>query len=143
GGWGSYDPGTPAAVVAEVTVGGDGTWKADRIVCAVDCGVAVNPLGVRAQVEGAAAWALSALSTEITLDKGRVVQGNYREFPILRMSAMPAVETHIVGSDADPVGMGEPPVPVTLAAVVNALSAAAGRRVRRLPVHAADLRKSW
>jgi isoquinoline 1-oxidoreductase beta subunit len=136
----AYDGQTSAAVVAEVTAGRDGTWRADRVVCAVDPGVAVNPLGLRAQVEGSVAWALSALGTEITLKSGRVEQGTYRDFPILRFRDMPRVETHIVDSDAPPTGMGEPPVPVTTAAIANALSAAAGRRVRRLPVRAADLK---
>jgi isoquinoline 1-oxidoreductase beta subunit len=136
----SYDGRTPAAVIAEVTVGRDGEWRVDRIVCAIDCGVAVNPLGIRAQVEGSVAWAVSALSSEITLEKGRVVQANYRDFPILRYADMPKVETHIVQSDAPPTGSGEPPVPITAAAVANALSAATGRRVRRLPVRAEDLK---
>jgi isoquinoline 1-oxidoreductase subunit beta len=128
------------AVVAEVAVSADGAWRVDRIVCAVDCGVAVNPLGIRAQVEGSVAWALSALSTEITLKAGRVEQSNYGDLPILRLRDMPRVETHIVESDAAPTGMGEPPVPVTAAAVANALSAASGRRVRRLPVRVPDLK---
>ena len=136
----AYDGMTSAAVVAEVTVGKDGTWRADRLVCAVDPGVAVNPLGIRAQVEGSVAWALSALATEITLKNGRVEQGTYRDFPILRFRDMPRVETHIVDSDAPPTGMGEPPVPVAVAAMANALSAASGRRVRKLPVRAADLK---
>jgi isoquinoline 1-oxidoreductase beta subunit len=136
----AYDGQTSAAVVAEVTVSRDGTWRTDRVVCAVDPGVAVNPLGIRAQVEGSVAWAMSALSTEITLKAGRVQQGTYRDFPILRFRDMPRVETFIVDSDAPPTGMGEPPVPVTTAAVANALSAASGRRVRRLPLRAADLK---
>jgi isoquinoline 1-oxidoreductase beta subunit len=136
----SYDGRTPAAVIAEVTVERGGAWRVDRIVCAMDCGVAINPLGIRAQVEGSVAWAVSALSSEITLEKGRVVQGNYRDFPILRFADMPKVETHVVPSDAAPTGTGEPPVPITAAAVANALSAATGRRVRRLPVRPEDLK---
>jgi isoquinoline 1-oxidoreductase beta subunit len=136
----AYDGNTPAAVVAEVTVNRDGTWRVDRVVCAIDCGVAVNPLGIRAQVEGSVAWAVSAMSSEITLERGRVVQSSYRDFPILRFADMPKVETHIVPSDASPTGTGEPPVPITAAAVANALSAATGRRVRRLPVRADDLK---
>jgi isoquinoline 1-oxidoreductase subunit beta len=136
----SYDGRTPAAVVAEVTVGAGGDWRVDRIVCTMDCGVAVNPLGIRAQVEGSVAWAVSALGTEITLDRGRVVQANYRDFPILRLADMPKVETYIVPSDAAPTGAGEPPVPVTTAAIANALAAATGRRVRRLPIRAEDVK---
>ena len=136
----SYDGRTPAAVVAEVTVGAEGTWRVDRIICAMDVGVAVNPLGIRAQVEGSVAWALSALSSEVTLDRGRVVQANYKDFPILRVRDMPKVETYIVQSDAAPTGAGEPPVPITTAAVANAISAATGKRVRRLPIRAEDLK---
>ncbi len=135
----SYDGKTPAAVVAEVKVERGG-WSVERIVAVVDCGIAVNPIGIRAQVEGSVAWALSGLSTEITLKGGRVEQSNFEEFPILRFRDMPKIETHIVPSDAAPTGMGEPPVPVTTAAVVNALSAATGRRLRRIPVHPDDLK---
>jgi hypothetical protein len=102
----SYDGRTPAAVIAEVTVGAAGDWRVDRIVCAVDCGVAINPLGVRAQVEGSVAWALSALSAGITLDRGRVVESTYRDFPILRFRDMP--RSRPSSSDAAPTGMGEP-----------------------------------
>ena len=133
-----YDGYTYSAIVADASVGG-GRWRAERIVCAVDCGLAINPLGIRAQVEGAVAWALSALATRITLKDGRVEQATYRDFPILRFRDMPGVETHVVPSDAPPTGMGEPPVPVALAAVMNALSAAAGRRLRRVPVDPDDL----
>jgi len=136
-----YDGYTYCAIVADASVGG-GRWRAERIVCAVDCGLAINPLGIRAQVEGAVAWALSALATRVTLKEGRVEQATYRDFPILRFRDMPGVETHVVRSDAPPTGMGEPPVPVALAAVMNALSAAAGRRLRRVPVDPGDLNPS-
>jgi isoquinoline 1-oxidoreductase beta subunit len=136
----SYDGRTPAAVIAEVTVGSGGDWRVDRVVCAMDCGVAVNPLGIRAQVEGSVAWSVTALSAEITLDRGRVVQSTYRDVPILRFRDMPKIETHIVESDAAPTGSGEPPVPIATAAIANALSAATGRRIRRLPVRPEDLK---
>jgi CO/xanthine dehydrogenase Mo-binding subunit len=126
------------AVVAEVSVDAEGRWKVDRIVCGVDCGTAVNPLGVRAQTEGGVVWAISAVSSEITLLRGRVQQSSFRDFPLLRMDAAPSVETHVVPSEEPPTGMGEAVNPVCLAAVVNALSAAAGRRLRRLPLTAED-----
>jgi len=132
-----YDGYTYTAVVAEVSADAE-HWRAERTVCAVDCGIPVNPLGIRAQVEGAVAWALSALSTQITLKAGRVEQSTYRDFPISRFREMPRVETHIVASEAAPTGMGEPPVPVAAAAITNALSAAVGRRLRRLPVSRDD-----
>jgi len=135
----SYDGRTPAAAIAEVTLDRGG-WRVDRVVCAVDCGIAVNPMGIRAQTEGSVAWALSGLGTEITLKNGRVEQSSYSDFPILRFRDMPKVETHIVASEAAPSGMGEPPVPIALAAIVNALSAASGRRLRRVPVKPEDLK---
>ena len=116
----SYDGRTPAAVVAEVTVEAGGVWRVDRIVCAVDCGVAVNPLGVRAQVEGSVAWALSALVDRDHAQRRPRRAVNYCDFPILRLRDMPRVETHIVAERrARPTGMGEPPVPVTAAAVAT------------------------
>jgi isoquinoline 1-oxidoreductase beta subunit len=135
-----YDGFTYTAIVAEVSVGKDGTWRAERVTCAVDCGIPVNPLGIRAQVEGSVAWALSALATGITLRNGRVEQSSYGDFPVLSLRDMPRVETFISDSEAAPTGMGEPPVPVTSAAVANALFAASGRRLRRLPLRAEDLK---
>jgi isoquinoline 1-oxidoreductase beta subunit len=135
-----YDGGTCVAVIAEVRIDPGSDWRVERIVCGVDCGVAVNPLGIRAQVESAAVWAISAVSSEITLSAGRVEQSSYRDFPVLRMRATPRIETHIVPSERPPSGMGEPPAPATLAAVVNALSAATGRRLRRIPVKPRDMK---
>ncbi len=135
----SYDGRTPAAAIAEVTIDRGG-WRVDRVVCAVDCGVPVNPMGIRAQTEGSVAWALSGLSTEVTLRGGRVEQSSFNDFPILRFRDMPKIETYIVASEAAPSGMGEPPVPVALAAIVNALSSASGHRLRRVPVKPNDLK---
>lgn len=136
-----HDAGTYAAAVAEVSVSAAGKWKVDRVVCAVDCGIAVNPLGVRAQVESGVVWAISAVSSEITLSRGSVRQSSYRDFPVLQMGATPAIETYVLPSEAPPTGMGEAVNPVSLAAVVNALSAATGRRLHRLPVRPRDLKQ--
>jgi isoquinoline 1-oxidoreductase beta subunit len=121
------------AHVAEVTVQADGTVKVDRVVSAVDCGTAINPDNIRSQVEGAVGFALSSLSEEITLQGGRVVQGNFDGFPILRLPDMPAVEVHIVASSGPPTGIGEPGVPPLAPAVANAIAAATGKRLHRLP----------
>jgi len=121
------------AHVAEVSVRPDGSYKVDRIVSAVDCGTAINPDNVRAQVEGSVAFALSSLAQEITLRDGRVEQGNFDAFPMLRIPDMPAVEVHILPSTAPPTGIGEPGVPPVAPAVANALAAATGRRLHRLP----------
>ena len=131
---------TFVAQVAEVTVKEDGSLKVDRVVCAVDCGTAINPDNVRAQVEGGVGFALSAaLHGKITLKDGQVEQGNFDGFPLLRMSEMPIVEVHIVPSAAAPTGIGEPGVPPLAPAVANAITAATGKRLRQLPFDTAEL----
>jgi isoquinoline 1-oxidoreductase beta subunit len=139
-GWGSY-----VAQVAEVTCDAKkGTLRVDRVVCAVDCGTAINPLGVRAQMEGAINFGLTqALKSEITVTKGRVDQSNFHDYEVLRMSdAPPVIEVHIVPSAEPPGGCGEPGVPPAAPALANAIFAATGKRIRRLPIRAADLRST-
>ncbi|MNT70847.1 Isoquinoline 1-oxidoreductase subunit beta [compost metagenome] len=105
------------------------------MVCAVDCGVAINPDVIRAQVEGGVGFALSAALREaITFTDGKVEQSNLHNYELLRISEMPTVEVHIVASASAPTGIGEPPVPPLAPAVVNALAAATGKRIRRLPI---------
>ena len=125
------------AQVAEVTVKDDGSYRVDRVVCAVDCGVAINPDIVRAQVEGAIGFALSAVTAgAITLTEGKVDQSNFHDYQPLRIADMPRIEVHIVPSAANPTGIGEPGVPPLAPAVANALAAATGKRVRKLPITA-------
>jgi CO/xanthine dehydrogenase Mo-binding subunit len=122
------------AEVAEVTVGDKGI-RVDRVVCAVDCGFALNPDVVAAQMEGGIVYALSAaLMGAITLEGGRVKQSNFHDYRVLRMSQMPRVEVHIVESTDDPHGVGEPAVPPLAPAVANAMAMATGKPVRRLPL---------
>ncbi len=122
------------AQVAEVTLRKDGLPRVERVVCAVDCGVAVNPDVIRAQMEGAIGFGLgAALWSEITLDKGRVVQSNFHDYRTLRIDDMPKVEVHIVPSAEPPTGVGEPGVPPIAPAVANAYFHLTGERVRRLP----------
>ena len=129
------------AEVAEVTVKQDGSYRVDRVVCAVDCGIAVNPDVVRAQVEGSVGFALSAaMHGAITLTDGKVDQSNFHDYVPLRINEMPVVEVHIVASNANPTGIGEPPVPPLAPAVANALAAATGKRVRKLPIAADQLK---
>jgi isoquinoline 1-oxidoreductase beta subunit len=138
----AYHRQTMVAQVAEVSVGREGDVRVHRVVCAVDCGLAVNPLGVEAQVESAVLWGLSAtLHGRITFKNGRVEQSTYSDFPVMRLNETPAIETHIVTSTSRPLGVGEQPVPPIYAAVANAVFAATGKRVRELPIKAADLRK--
>lgn len=126
--------GTVVAEVAEVAVDERGGVRVERVVCAVDCGVAVNPDQIRSQMEGGIGFGLGAiLHSQITLTGGRVDQGNFDTYKVLRFSEMPRVEVHVVPSAAAPSGVGEPGVPPIGPAVANAL-AAAGRRVRSLPL---------
>jgi isoquinoline 1-oxidoreductase beta subunit len=123
------------AQVAEVTVRADGGYSVDRVVCAVDCGIAVNPDVIRAQMEGGIGYGLSALLREaITLKEGRVEQANFDGYPVLRITDMPRIEVHIVPSAEKPTGVGEPGTPVIAPAVANALFAATGKRLRSLPL---------
>lgn len=122
------------AQVAEVTVRPDGEIKVDRVVCAVDCGVAINPDVIRAQMEGGIGFGLGAvLYGAITLEDGAVQQSNFDGYRVLRIDEMPAVEVHIVESTEPPTGVGEPGVPPIGPAVANAVFAATGRRIRTLP----------
>jgi isoquinoline 1-oxidoreductase beta subunit len=147
-GWGSSLPagvhrgvaiassfGSFVAQVAEVSVDANGKPRVQRVVAAVDCGATVNPEVIRRQVEGAIAYGLSAaLFEKITIRNGRIEQTNFDSYPMLRMTEMPKVEVHIVPSTEAPGGIGEPGLPAASPAVVNALFAATGRRVRTLPV---------
>ena len=126
---------TFVAQVAEVTVTPDNKFTVDRVVCAVDCGIAVNPDVIRAQMEGGIGFGLSAaLYGAITLKDGAVEQSNFHDYPVLRINEMPAVEVHIVASSDKPTGVGEPGVPPIAPAVANALAAATGQRLRKLPL---------
>jgi isoquinoline 1-oxidoreductase beta subunit len=135
-----YHGRTLTAQVAEVSVGKTGDVRVHRIVCATDCGVVVNPLGLEGQVESGVAWGLSyALKGEITLQEGRVAQTSYRNYPLLTISEMPEVETHTISGGSRPSGFGEMPVPPVAAAVGNAIFAAAGKRLRRVPIRPSEL----
>jgi len=134
----AYDGRTYAAEVAEVSVE-KGRLKVHKITCAVDCGFVVNPAGLEAQVEGGIAFGLSALTTQITWEKGRTVQTGFHDFPVLRLADMPVIETHVVPSAEAPSGMGEPPVPLAIPAVLNAVFAATGKRIRRVPLEGGQI----
>jgi isoquinoline 1-oxidoreductase subunit beta len=126
--------------VAEVSVDKDGRVRVHRVVCAVDCGRAVNPDAVAAQVEGAIVYGLTAaLKSRITVAEGRVRESNFDDYAMLRIDEMPEVEVHIVPSSEEPTGIGEPGLPPVAAAVGNAIFAATGKRVRRLPIRPEDL----
>lgn len=128
--------GSYAAQVAEVSIV-DGAIRVHRVVCAIDCGIAVNPAGITAQMESGIVFGLSAaLYGRIDLTKGRVQQSNYHDYRVLRMNEMPQIDVHIVASTANPGGIGEVGVPPVAPAVANALFALTGERQRELPLRA-------
>ena len=134
--------GTYMAQIAEVEVSNNGAVRVRRVVCAVDCGIAVNPDTIRAQIQSAIMFGVTAaLYGEITIKAGRVEQTNFDTYQILRIDAAPVVEVHIVGSSETPGGMGEAGTSAIVPAVTNAIFAATGKRLRKLPVDAALLRQ--
>jgi isoquinoline 1-oxidoreductase subunit beta len=136
-GYYSFESYTAAVVEASVK---DGQVKCQRIVYAVDCGRPVNPEGVRAQVESAAIYALSAtLHDAITIKGGRVEQSNFNDYEMPRMNETPKTEVHVIMSHEDPTGIGEPGLPVVAPALCNAIFAGTGKRIRRLPIRSEDL----
>jgi len=125
---------TEVAQVVEITMRPNGSFKVERVVCAVHCGVAVNPDNIRAQMEGGIGFGLGAvMKSQTTLDKGRVVETNFDSHEVLRFDEMPVVEVHIVPSTDAPTGVGEPGVPPIGPAVANAVFAATTRRLHVLP----------
>lgn len=136
--------GSISAQVAEVTVRNDGSVRIMRVVSAVDCGIAINPDGVRAMTEGAINFALTAvLFGEITMKDGRVEQSNFHDYRVMRLNEAPEIEVHIVPSTAEPSGVGELGAMLIGPAVANAIFAATGVRVRRLPIDRKLLEGSW
>jgi len=130
--------GSFVAQVAEVSVTGN-QINIHRVVCAVDCGICVNPASVAAQMEGGVVFGLSAaLYGELTFKQGRVLQSNFHDYQLLRVHEMPKVEAHIVPSSEKPGGVGETGVPPIAPAVANAVFAATGKRLRRLPLRLAE-----
>jgi isoquinoline 1-oxidoreductase beta subunit len=133
---------TYMAHVAEVEVSKDGTVRVRRVVCAVDCGTVVNPDTVQAQIQGAVIFGITAaLYGEITLKDGRVEQTNFDTYQMLRMNEAPAIEVHIVQSSEPPGGMGEPGTSAIVPAVTNAIFAATGKRLRKLPIDTTALKQ--
>jgi isoquinoline 1-oxidoreductase beta subunit len=139
----AFSYGSYAAHVVEAGVARDGTVRVHRVVCAIDCGIAVNPDQVKAQTEGGAVYALTAaLYGRITLDQGRVQQSNFHDYRMMRINEMPTVEVHILASGKAPGGLGEPGVPPLAPALGNAIFALTGRRIRTLPIRAEDLKRA-
>jgi len=133
--------GSIVAEVAEVSVSKRGEVRVDRVVCAVDCGHVVNPLTVAEQMESGIVYGLTAaLYGQITIKDGRVVEGNFDDYQMLRLDAMPEVETHLALTGGDKWGgIGEPGVPPLAPSVCNAIFKVTGKRVRSLPLSNHDL----
>lgn len=126
---------TFVAEVAEVSMPQDGVPRVHRVVCAIDCGTLINPDTVEAQCQSNIVYGLTAtLYGEITIAKGRVVQSNFNDYPMLKLAQMPQVDVVLVRSDAPPGGIGEAALPAIAPAVCNAMFAVTGKRVRRLPI---------
>jgi isoquinoline 1-oxidoreductase beta subunit len=133
--------GSFVAQVAEVSVSKEGELKVHRVVCAIDCGLAVNPDGVKAQMESGIIFALTAVKYgQITFEDGKVKQRNFHDYPILRMHEAPLIESYIVQSTEKMGGAGECGVPPLAPAIGNAIFAATGKRVRELPLRPDELK---
>jgi isoquinoline 1-oxidoreductase subunit beta len=133
---------TYMAHIAEVEVSKNGAVGVRRVVCAVDCGIAVNPDTIRAQIQGAVNFGITAaLYGEITLKDGRVEQSNFDTYQILRMNEAPTIEVYIVQSAESPGGMGEAGTSAIVPAVTNAIFAATGKRLRKLPIDTGALKQ--
>ena len=155
-GWGSALPagwgrgialhlsfGTIVAEVAEVSVTEDGALRVERIVCAVDCGVVINPDTIEAQLESAIIFGLTAaLYGEITIKKGRVQEGNFPDYEMVKLATAPKIEVHIIAGGEKPGGVGEPGTPPVAPAVANAIFDATGKRIRGLPIRHHDLART-
>ena len=156
GGWGKPTPegvgrgiamhesfNTVVAQVVDVRIGDDGQVKVERVVCAVECGTAVNPDVIAAQMEGGIGYGLgAALRNAVTMTDGVVDQSNFHDYLPTRLSDMPDIEVHIVPSNAAPTGVGEPGVPPLAPAIANAITSLTGERVTRLPFSRTPLRKA-
>jgi isoquinoline 1-oxidoreductase beta subunit len=135
--------GSYLAQVAEVEVATDGTVRVHRVIAAMDCGAVVNPNTVQAQIQSAVNFGLTAaLYGEITLKGGRVEQTNFDTYQILRMNEAPTIEVHVVQSSEAPGGMGEAGTSGIVPAVANAVFAATGKRLRKMPIDASALKQA-
>ena len=133
---------TYMAQVAEVEVSKEGAVRVRRVVCAVDCGTVVNPDTVRAQIQGAIIFGITAaLYGEVTLKDGRVEQANFDTYQMVRMNEAPTIDVYIVQSPEAPGGMGEAGTSLIAPALTNAIFAATGKRLRKLPINASALKK--
>jgi isoquinoline 1-oxidoreductase beta subunit len=127
--------GSYLAQVAEVEVAPDGSVHVHRVVCAIDCGIVINPDTVEAQLQSGVIFGLTAaLYGEITLKNGRIEQSNFDSYQMLRLNEVPTIDVHIIASQEPPGGLGEAGTSGIVPAVANAVFAATGRRLRKMPI---------
>jgi isoquinoline 1-oxidoreductase beta subunit len=130
--------GSTVAQVVEASLGPDRAIRVHRVVCAIDCGIAVNPGAIAAQLDSGVAFGLgAALHSRLSFKGGQVQESNFHDYRVLRLNEMPVVETHIVPSTERPGGVGEPGTPPIAPAVANAVFALTGQRLRELPLQLA------
>jgi len=131
------------AEVVQATVAADGSLKVDKVWIAADVGShIINPTGAENQVQGAALDGIGQALTRINIENGRAVQSNFHDFPLLRINQAPPVEVHFRRTDNPPTGLGEPALPPVIPALCNAIYAACGNRVRRLPIEPQTLARA-
>tara|TARA_B100000686_G_scaffold355374_1_gene473875 strand:+ start:13808 stop:15976 length:2169 start_codon:yes stop_codon:yes gene_type:complete len=136
-----YSFGSHVAEVAEISILKSKKVRVHNVTCVIDCGQTVNPMTIRAQMQSAIVFGIGAtLKSEITVNKGKIDQGNYDDYKVLRMHEMPKIKVHIINNNEYPGGVGEPGLPPIAPAIANAVYAATGKRIRKLPITPTDLR---
>jgi len=134
-----YSFGTHVSEVAEISISNSNHVRVHNVTCVVDCGQTVNPMTIRAQMQGAIVFGIAAtLKSEITVNNGTIDQGNYDDYQVLRMDEMPKIDVYIIKNNEDPGGVGEPGLPPIAPAITNAVFSATGKRIRKLPIMPSD-----
>ena len=132
--------GTHVAQVAEISIDSSNQVKVHKVVSAVDCGQTVNPMTIRAQIQGSIIFGLGAtIKSEMTVKNGRVNEGNFDDYQVIRMDETPEVYVHIIKNQEGPGDVGEPGLPPIAPAIANAVFAASGKRIRSLPILPKDI----
>ena len=135
-----YSFGTHVAQIAEISIDSDYNILVHKVTSAVDCGLTVNPMTIRAQIQGSIVFGLGATTkSEMTVNNGRVNESNFDDYQVLRIDEMPQIDVHIIQNNEDPGGVGEPGLPPIAPAIANAVFSATGKRIRKLPIRPKDL----